>query len=130
MTTPDTVRRLLDKQASHRSLDQSLTGLGAQLASQTKPLVLFGAGYMGRQALRALRAIGARVSAFIDDRSDLAGTSLDDVPVLSATHAGRQFPEAIACVTILQENASFFAVAAPTRRAVWNPPDTLHLTYL
>jgi sugar O-acyltransferase (sialic acid O-acetyltransferase NeuD family) len=51
------------------------------------PLVLVGAGGLGREALAAVRAInaaGARwaVQGFVDDRADLPGTLVDGVPVL------------------------------------------------
>ena len=51
-----------------------------------RPVVLVGAGGLGREALAALRADGdrsaAEVRGFVDDRAESWGTSVDGVPVL------------------------------------------------
>jgi sugar O-acyltransferase (sialic acid O-acetyltransferase NeuD family) len=50
---------------------------------EPRPLILVGAGGLGREALAAVRA-GASwcVKGFVDDRADLRGTAVDGAPVL------------------------------------------------
>jgi len=56
--------------------------------SQSVPIVLVGAGGLGREALAALRAghdgSAVEVRGFVDDRIDTWGTSVDGVPVLGS----------------------------------------------
>jgi FkbM family methyltransferase len=54
------------------------------------PLVLFGAGRLGRRTLAAMRAVGRPVLAFADNDSSLWGESVDGVVVLSPVEAVRQ----------------------------------------
>ena len=56
-----------------------------------RPLVLVGAGGLGREALAALRAGGDDspydVLGFVDDRPDASGTTIDGLPVLGPVAA-------------------------------------------
>ena len=55
------------------------------------PIVLFGAGNLGRRTLRLLRAHGRAVAAFIDNASTLWGTEVAGVPVLSPGAASARY---------------------------------------
>jgi sugar O-acyltransferase (sialic acid O-acetyltransferase NeuD family) len=77
------------------------------MAPATTPLVIFGAGGLGREALAAIRARNAvaprwDLLGFLDDRTELHGSTVDGVPVLgptrwlragSATELGHPFGE-------------------------------------
>jgi len=54
-----------------------------------KPLVLFGAGQLGRITLAGLRRLGVEPIAFIDNNSRLWKMKVDGVPVLSPQEAAR-----------------------------------------
>ena len=65
------------------------------------PIVLFGAGNLGRRTLSLVRAHGRAVAAFIDNDSNLWGGVIDDVPVLSPADASARFADdGLAVVTI------------------------------
>jgi sugar O-acyltransferase (sialic acid O-acetyltransferase NeuD family) len=54
-------------------------------AGSRRPVVIVGAGGLGREALAAARAGGIwDVKGFVDDRADLPGTTIDGVPVLGS----------------------------------------------
>jgi len=74
----------------------------AELAAQSDlPIVLFGAGNLGRRTLSLVRAHGRAVAAFIDNDSNLRGGVIDDVPVLSPADASARFADdGLAVVTI------------------------------
>lgn len=74
----------------------------AELASQPDmPIVLFGAGNLGRNTLSLLRAHERSVAAFVDNEGDLWGSSVDGVVVLSPTDASSRFASnGLAIVTI------------------------------
>ncbi|MBB6145675.1 FkbM family methyltransferase [Silvibacterium bohemicum] len=66
-----------------------------------KPLVLFGAGQLGRITLAGLRRLGAEPIAFTDNNSQLWNTKVDGVQVLSPQEAARLHGnQAIFIVTI------------------------------
>ena len=70
-------------------------------AKPDMPIVLFGAGNLGRHALALLGAHEHDVAAFMDNAPDLWGSSVDGVPVLSPTDATLRFAgEGLAIVTI------------------------------
>lgn len=62
-----------------------------ELVEPADPLVLFGAGGLGRKTLRGLRAIGRTVLAFTDNHPRLHGAHVDGVPVFSAPDAAARF---------------------------------------
>ena len=62
-----------------------------ELVDPVDPLVLFGAGGLGRKTLRGLRQIGRNVLAFADNNPQLQGSQVDGVPVLSVARAAEKF---------------------------------------
>jgi FkbM family methyltransferase len=50
-------------------------------------VVLFGAGYLGRQAQREIERLGYKLVAFVDNDQALWGTEVDGLPVLSPVEA-------------------------------------------
>jgi FkbM family methyltransferase len=65
------------------------------------PIVLFGAGNLGRRTLALLRAHERDVAAFIDNEPALWGSLVDGVPILSPTDAASRFAgNGLAIVTI------------------------------
>jgi FkbM family methyltransferase len=59
------------------------------------PIVVFGAGKLGRRVARAVAAL-----AFCDNNDALWGASIDGLPVISPSEAIRQFPDATFVVAI------------------------------
>ncbi len=64
------------------------------------PLVLFGAGNLGRRALRGLRCMGNPPIAFTDNNPKLWGTEIEGIPVLAPADAVARFDSAAFIVTI------------------------------
>lgn len=86
---------LADARARERAL------LAELAAHPDMPIVLFGAGNLGRRTLSLLRAHARPVAAFIDNDSSLWGSVVDDVPVLSPAEASARFAGGgLAVVTI------------------------------
>lgn len=70
-------------------------------AQPETPIVLFGAGKLGRRTLSLLRAHGRSAAAFIDNASSLWGTVVDGVPVLSPADASARYAaDGLVVVTI------------------------------
>ena len=70
-------------------------------AKPDMPVVLFGAGNLGRRTLELLRAHGQSAAAFIDNAGGLWGTVVDGIPVLSPADASvRYAADGLALVTI------------------------------
>jgi FkbM family methyltransferase len=96
-----------------------LAELGAQ---PDMPIVLFGAGNLGRRTLSLLRAHGRDVAAFVDNNRELWGTFVDDVQVLSPADASSRFAgHGLAVVTIWRaEGGHDFSVTRDgLRRRGW-----------
>ena len=71
-----------------------------------RPIVLMGAGGLGRRALAGLRQNRASPLAFADNAPARHGTSIDGVPVLSPADAARRFGRtAVFVVTIWGANS-------------------------
>lgn len=71
-------------------------------ATLSGPLILYGAGTLGRTALAGLRAQGVEPAAFVDDTPGKDGTTVEHVAVMSAAAALERFgEEAVFAVTIL-----------------------------
>lgn len=71
-----------------------------------RPVVLMGAGGLGRRALGGLRRHGVTPLAFADNAPARHGTSIDGVPVLSPADAARRFGRtAVFVVTIWGANS-------------------------
>jgi FkbM family methyltransferase len=86
-------------EAGARDRERTAYDLKAGLAK--KPLVLFGAGQLGRIALAGLRRLGVEPIAFTDNNSRLWNTKVEGVKVLSPQEAARLHGnQAIFIVTI------------------------------
>ena len=96
----DELRGLLDEDpASARGREQALR-LEVE-ARQGMPIVLWGAGNLGRRTASLLRRHGRAVSAFIDNERSLWGGTVEGVPVFSPADASARFAEdGLAIVTI------------------------------
>ncbi len=64
------------------------------------PVILFGAGNLGRRTLHGLRRLGTPPIAFADNSQRLWGTQIEGVPVLAPADAVAHFPSAAFIVTI------------------------------
>jgi FkbM family methyltransferase len=69
-------------------------------AFNAEPIVLFGAGGVGRKAARALREAGKPALAFADNDRARWGTTVEELPVLSPEDAVKQHLEATFVVSI------------------------------
>jgi FkbM family methyltransferase len=99
------------------------TRLLAQMAERpVMPIVLFGAGRLGRWTLSLLRAHGHDVAAFIDNEPRLWGTVVDDVPVLSPADGSSRFADdGLAIVTIWRGEGGhdFLVTRGDLRKRGW-----------
>ena len=69
--------------------------------NENSPVVLFGAGRLGRKIAQGLIQIGLKPSAFSDNNPDLQGTTILGIPVYSPSDAAARFgKEAVFVVTI------------------------------
>jgi FkbM family methyltransferase len=59
--------------------------------TRERPLVLYGAGGLGRKALAALQKQGIQPLAFADNNSKLWGTSIAGIPVMAPADAAARF---------------------------------------
>ncbi len=64
------------------------------------PLVLFGAGNLGRMAMRGLKRLGIPPIAFADNNPKLWGTEIEGIPLLAPADAAARFSSAAFIVTI------------------------------
>ncbi len=73
-----------------------------ELASRPDmPIVLFGAGNLGRRAASLLRAHGREVAAYIDNDRERWGSLVDGIPILSPEDGSSRFAsDGLAVVTI------------------------------
>ncbi len=94
------LRRMLEEpKDTARERERAL--LAELTAKPEMPIVLFGAGNLGRRTLSVLRANGRDVAAFIDNASGLWGTVVDGVPVLSPAGASARYArDGLVLVTI------------------------------
>jgi FkbM family methyltransferase len=77
-----------------------------ELVDTADPLVLFGAGGLGRKTLRGLRAMGRTVLAFTDNNPRLHGQHVDGVPVYSVSDASARFGQVATFVsTVFMDSA-------------------------
>jgi FkbM family methyltransferase len=83
------------------ALRRARSAFDEQAGSSDAPLVLFGAGNLGRKTLAGLRAIGIEPIAFTDNNPGLRGKEVEGVRVLPPDEASRTFGErAVFVVTI------------------------------
>lgn len=81
--------------AEERALFDRLAGGPGQ------PILLFGAGNLGRRMLGGLRRVGEKPVAFVDNSLALQGTLVDGLPVLAPEAAADRFgDQAVIVVTI------------------------------
>jgi FlaA1/EpsC-like NDP-sugar epimerase len=74
--------------------------------SLSKPLVLFGAGELGRKTLHGLRKIGIEPLVFTDNNPNLYGKQVDGLAVLSPSQAAQELGEkALFIITIYTDSA-------------------------
>ena len=91
-------------------------------AAEGRPLVLFGAGGLGRRTLAGLRRLGVEPAAFSDNAEGLWGGSVDGVPLLSPMTVSERFArEGCAVVTIWRSEGghNYEATAAQLRHLGW-----------
>src|SRR5258706_10611163 len=67
----------------------SAAALFDELVAPDQPLVLFGAGGLGRKTLDGLRKLGRPPVAFADNNPRLHGREVDGLPVMSPESAAR-----------------------------------------
>jgi FkbM family methyltransferase len=86
------------------------------LASDAPPVVLFGAGGLGRRLHAALGAVGARPAAFADNDRRLWGTRVDGTTVMSpADAAARYASQGLFVVTVFNPDHAFADTARQLR---------------
>ncbi|HUQ77875.1 MAG TPA: FkbM family methyltransferase [Patescibacteria group bacterium] len=86
------------------------------------PIVLFGAGGLGRRTLSLLRADGRDAAAFIDNDPARWGSDVEGIPVLSPDDAATQFAaDGLAVVTIWRAEGGhdFLQTRDGLRQAGW-----------
>jgi FkbM family methyltransferase len=97
--------------------------LRAELEAQPdRPIVLFGAGGLGRRTLSLLRADGRDAAAFIDNDRGRWGSEVEGVPILSPDDAAARYAaDGLAVVTIWRAEGGhdFLATRDGLRRAGW-----------
>jgi FkbM family methyltransferase len=96
----DDLREVLSEPLSDvRKREQAL--FAEVMAQPSRPIVLFGAGNLGRRTLSLLRGRGIAVAAFTDNNPDLWGGLIEGVQVLSPADASSRFAgDGLAVVTI------------------------------
>lgn len=76
--------------------------------SPSKPMALFGAGNMGQEVARRLKAKGVDVACFIDDTPEKEGTFIQQMPVFSKKEAFAKYGSNMSVVvTILNPKHSY-----------------------
>lgn len=71
-----------------------------RLLAENRPIVLFGAGRLGRTILAGLRQAGIEPVAFADNNPLLWGTSIESIDVLSLEEAKHRFDMSVFVVSI------------------------------
>lgn len=93
----DAVERLLGEdseavaQRERTAFDEAIHPLGPEL-------LLFGAGHLGRKALKGLRKLGIEPLAFSDNAPHLWGTTVDGLDVLAPAEAAKRYGRTAAFV--------------------------------
>lgn len=72
-----------------------------QLLKGTREVVIFGAGNLGKKALRSLREQGYVIRGFLDNNSALHGSEIDGVPVYSITKGWLQLGDSVGVVVAI-----------------------------
>ena len=84
------LRAMLDEQPEDARRREGRL-LAELMAQPDAPIVLYGAGGLGRRTQYLLRGVGREVTAFIDNDAARWGTFVDGVPVLSPEEATTRF---------------------------------------
>ena len=87
-TTGAALDALLARDPAQRRDD---AGAAFATASRGRPVVLMGAGGLGRRTAAGLRAVGIEPLAFTDNASSRQGTQLDGIRVLAPADAAKEF---------------------------------------
>lgn len=105
-------------------LERRVRAVRASIRDRGGPLVLFGAGHLGREVLAALRRGGVEPGAFADDTPAKRGTRLDGLEILSPEAAVERFGAQLRfAVTIWRAGARYLDIRRrlePTGAAVWS----------
>lgn len=113
MTMADSAKSELEKLLNEdfSTLMEREQGTFAAEVPGGMPLVLFGAGNLGRKTLAGLRQVGLETLAFADNRRDLWNTVVDGLKVWSPQEAAREYgADAAFLVTIWgAQNGARFA---------------------
>jgi FkbM family methyltransferase len=91
--------QLLDEPVSSARQREN-TEFDRRVGTGASPLLLFGAGHIGRRTLRILRESGQEPVAFMDNNPKLWGHKIDELEVLSPAEAARRFTSADAAVVV------------------------------
>ena len=91
--------RLLSESTS-AVLKRETDSLEQKIGSLDKPFLLFGAGHLGRMALKKLAGISKRPVAFIDNNPQLWGETIQGVPIMSPAEASKKFDPATTGVIV------------------------------
>ena len=93
----DELDRRLNKLLSEEvelALDREQGQLEQMIGKLDQDFILFGAGNLGRRALRVLQHLGHTPRAFIDNNPDLWGKDLLGIPIMSPAEAATKFDPA------------------------------------
>ena len=97
--------------SQRRDVDGPVDELVRAVAAQKAPLVLYGAGSMGRTVLDRLRRCGVEPVAFADETPSKQGGHLDGVPILGLPESVARHGDAVFAVTILNPQLRFVDAA-------------------
>jgi len=76
--------------------------LTRKIGSLDEKFILFGAGNLGRRAVKILKNIGKTPVAFIDNNASLWGRSVEGVPIMSPAESARKFdPRQVGVITTI-----------------------------
>jgi FkbM family methyltransferase len=101
----DAVLREVQSESESATIERESTMFDRAAGNAGKSLVLFGAGYLGKQALRGLRQAGLEPLCFADNNPTLWNTSVEGLPVLSPDDAVRRYGQS-ACFIVTVYNGS------------------------
>lgn len=88
--------------------ERERTALDALLGHKNRRVVLFGAGTLGKRAIKLLKGIDCDILAFSDNSPAACGTEIDGIPVLTPEKAAALYGEkAVFLVTIWNDHHWF-----------------------
>lgn len=116
------LRALLDEAPSHAHEREGRLVRDLRL-EPGRPIVLYGAGNLGRRTASLLRGHGFAVAAFIDNDQRRWGTDLDGIPILSASEASsRHADHGLVIVTVWRAEGGhdFLVTRDDLRKRGWS----------